>query len=80
MWWKEKWGSDKICGITHSRIRPGKSKYGLPYSVKLSCGHYFYTNALIEWIKTDHSTCPMCRKDINIYEEILGKKCCSYSE
>ena len=73
MWWDNKWGKDKICGITYSRIRPGKTKSGIPYSVHLSCGHYFYTNALIEWTKKSPS-CPICRQRFDIFEEVLGVK------
>lgn len=63
VFWKDKWV--KTCGITKSRLRPGKNKYGLSYSVFLTCKHGFYRNVLIEWIKncpSEQPTCPMCRK------------------
>lgn len=66
--WKKKW-KDKICGITHSRLRPGKNKYGYSYSVFLNCKHGFYRSVIIEWINqctTKYPTCPICRKIINI--------------
>lgn len=71
-WWKKKWGNGHICGITHARIRPGKGRYGLPYSIKLKCSHEFYTNALLEWIRVGNNTCPMCRKKLDIFSEILN--------
>ena len=48
-WWKDKWGSDKICPITLKRLRPGKNKYGFNYVIKLSCNHCFYRMAIIKW-------------------------------
>ena len=66
--WKIKW-DDKICGITKSRLRPGKNTEGLSYTVFLDCTHGFYRSVLLEWIKhcpTDNLTCPICRKHINI--------------
>lgn len=66
--WKKKW-KDKICGITHSRLRPGKNKQGQPYSVFLGCKHGFYRSVIIEWVKqcnTDIVTCPICRTNIDM--------------
>ena len=66
--WKTKW-QNQICGITHSRLRPGKNKHGLSYTVFLDCSHGFYRNVLLEWVKkcpSDYPTCPICRKTINI--------------
>ena len=73
LWWNKKWGSDKLCGITHTRLRPGCNKYGIKYTTKLKCNHTFYTNPLIEWIKNcpvEIPTCPTCRKDFKI-EDLL---------
>jgi hypothetical protein len=64
-WWSKRWGKDKLCGISHIRLRPGKNKYGTPYVVSLKCSHSFYTNPLCMWIKNclpDDPTCPLCRK------------------
>ena len=64
--WKKKW-KNKICGITHTRLRPGKNKNGISYSVFLPCKHGFYRSVLNEWIKRcpkDSPTCPLCRKKI----------------
>lgn len=61
--WEKRW-KNKTCGISMSRLRPGKNKYGESYSVFLDCTHGFYRNVLIEWIKncpTNQPTCPMCR-------------------
>jgi len=65
LWWTKNWGSDKICGISCSRLRPGKNKLGISYTTKLDCGHRFYTTPLIEWYikcEQDKATCPTCRK------------------
>ena len=63
--WNEKWGKDKICPITYSRLRPGKSKDGLSYCITLECGHRFYRKALVNWIITSSNTsCPVCRAPI----------------
>ena len=72
MWYNKKWGKDKICGITFSRLRPGENYYGLPYTSQLSCGHCFYTKAIIEWAK-NNNTCPLCRKNFKVLEDIFGK-------
>lgn len=66
-YWKNKW-KEKICGITQTRLRPGKNKYGQSYSVFLQCTHGFYRSTLIEWIKncpTPCPTCPICRVEFN---------------
>lgn len=65
--WKNKW--NKTCGITKGRLRPGKNKYDLSYSVFLDCSHGFYRSALIEWIKncpSENPTCPICRKEFKL--------------
>ena len=64
-WWDKKWGKDKICCITHSRLRPGKNNRGIPYTIVLDCGHGFYTSVLLEWVKKCNqwnTPCPYCRK------------------
>lgn len=74
-WWNKKWNKSNICGITHTRLRPGKNKNGLPYTITLQCGHGFYINALLEWMKkcpNDIITCPLCRKIINL-QNIIDK-------
>ena len=65
LWWSKKWGKDKICGITHSRLRPGKNSDNIPYTITLPCKHSFYTRALIEWVNRclDSKTCPICRSE-----------------
>lgn len=74
LWYEKKWGKDKICGITLTRLRPGKNSYGLSYVTKLDCEHSFYTKPLIEWSKLNH-TCPLCRKEFdpltNIFQSII---------
>ena len=70
-WWDKKWGRDKMCGITHNRLRSGTDKKGHPYVTWIGCGHGFNTNALIKWTmhclsKSDFATCPICRKKIII--------------
>lgn len=66
-WWSKKWGNDKICSITHSRLRPGRDKHGIPYVYTTECGHTFYTQALLNWAKycVGKATCPYCRSSID---------------
>jgi len=68
-WWNKKWGKDKICGITHSRLRPGKNKNGVPHVIVLDCKHAFYTSAILEWVKSYNKKdipCPCCRKNFTL--------------
>lgn len=68
-WWKKKWGKDCICPITYTRLRSGKNRLGVPYSIRIPCGHRFVRTALIEWIKTcPDQTCPVCRKRIALID------------
>lgn len=63
--WKRKW-ENKMCGITQTRLRPGKNKRGRKYVIFLDCKHGYYRSALIEWIKycpTERLSCPVCRKE-----------------
>jgi hypothetical protein len=61
---------NQICGITHTRLRPGKNRYGLSYCVFLKCKHGFYRSVLIEWIKScplEKTTCPLCRQEFESF-------------
>jgi len=73
-WWSNKWGKDKICGISHTRLRQGKNANGVYHTTELKCGHRFNTNSLLEWMKVynnqTRTTCPMCRAVFNINEII----------
>jgi hypothetical protein len=63
-WWSNKWGKDKICSITYTRLRPGKNKKGIYYTTRLKCNHLFCTYPLLEWVKkcpNEDLTCPVCR-------------------
>jgi hypothetical protein len=69
-WWKDKWGKDAVCGITLTRLRPGKTKDGVLYVTKIKCGHRFYTMPLVGWIhscldQNQIPTCPTCRHEID---------------
>jgi hypothetical protein len=67
-WWNDKYGRDKVCAITMSRLRPGKNKDGNKYSVFLRCGHGFVRNAIINVVKSNINSkpkCPLCRKFFN---------------
>jgi hypothetical protein len=71
---KTKWGRDAICGITHTRLRPGKYSNGSRRCIFLNCKHGFYTKPLLLWFDKDpHTipTCPLCRQDIK--EDIILK-------
>lgn len=64
IFWNKKWGkNNNICGITLSRLRPGKNKNNVPYVITLSCSHRFYRKALYHWYN-HNKTCPICRKPI----------------
>ena len=60
--WK-KYGKDKVCGITHCRLRPGKDSNGQPHVIFLKCGHGFYRKPLELWFNKS-KLCPMCRKEV----------------
>ncbi len=64
MWWNEKYGKNSICAITQMRLRPGKNRNGMSYSIFLDCKHGFYRSALLNWIVSrpyEEPTCPLCR-------------------
>lgn len=66
--WHKKWGTDKVCGITHTRLRPGKNREGIPYTITLKCRHSFYRIVLTEWVKKCYPvkpTCPNCRTEFD---------------
>jgi hypothetical protein len=70
--WNKKWGKDQKCAITCSRLRPGKDRNGLSYTIELECGHRFWRKALVQWVITSyanttehaHPSCPVCRQHI----------------
>jgi hypothetical protein len=73
MWWVKKWGKDKYCSITQSRLRSGFYRNGMKRCIFLDCGHGFYTKPLLEWIQKDErGTCPYCRQVIHI-DKMLPK-------
>ena len=59
--WDKKYGKNSICGITLTRLRPGKNKNGISYIVKTKCNHLFYRSALNKWLENNNS-CPTCRQ------------------
>ncbi len=59
-WWNKKWGKDKLCYITHSRLRPTTKNNHI---LKLNCGHTFYKKPITQWLSLNNS-CPVCRKII----------------
>jgi len=67
-WWNKKYGKDSICGITHTRLRPGKNRFGETYAVYLDCKHGFCRSAMKVWVLTNPTapgTCPLCRKEFD---------------
>ena len=67
-WWDKKYGKGKVCGITFTRLRSGKNKYGESYVVHLRCKHGFCRSALKRWVLTQplkDPTCPLCREYFN---------------
>jgi len=67
-WWIKKYGKNSTCGITFSRLRPGKGKDGLSYSIFLPCSHGFYRKALLAWTVAGKNNCPICRR---IFDPVL---------
>ena len=63
--WNKKFGKNAICPITLTRLRSGKNKNGIPYTITSSCNHTFYRSAFLNWLQ-NHNTCPVCRKNIII--------------
>ena len=61
--WDKKFGKTSICPITLTRLRPGKNKKGISYTITSSCNHTFYRSAFNEWVKYN-DTCPVCRKKL----------------
>lgn len=59
-----KYGKDQLCGISHSRLRPGKNKDGKTHVVFLECKHGFYREPLSIWVR-QNNTCPVCRNIIS---------------
>jgi hypothetical protein len=69
--WTNKWGKEHFCGITYSRLRPGKNSKGVYYTSTLKCGHRFCTYPLLNWLKVNNSFkvgCPICRKPFSIVD------------
>ena len=61
-WWDKKYGKDKLCGVTYTRLRSGKNKNGQSYSIYLPCKHGFTRYALLSWLNMGKNTCPLCRR------------------
>ncbi len=71
--WDKKWGQNARCAITQARLRPGRNKKGVPYTITLPCNHRFYRSALQTWIeklceKSQTPSCPLCRKRIYLID------------
>lgn len=67
-WWSKKYGKNSICAITNTRLRPGKNKNKLSYSLFLPCKHGFYRSAILQWVlakPTEIPTCPLCRMEFD---------------
>jgi hypothetical protein len=67
MWWNSK-KYNSICPITRTRLRHGKNRYGLTYSVFLKCKHGFNRNGLVTWVlkkPKQNPTCPLCRVEFD---------------
>jgi len=66
LWWNKRFGKVALCPISQCRLRPGKNKYGLSYTVKLKCKHSFYRSALFTWVLNSlvqPPLCPLCRRE-----------------
>lgn len=76
--WDKKWGKNAICPITQCRLRPGRNKKGIPYTIALPCKHRFYRSALTTWVeklcrKNQTPSCPLCRKRIYLVDMTTQK-------
>ena len=72
--WNRKWDKTNKCPITQTRLRPGKNKWGIPYTIRLNCGHRFCRSAIFNWVKKSQiPTCPMCRGKIFLIDLITNK-------
>lgn len=73
-WWSKKWGNDKKCSISYTRLRPGKNNKGIYYTTTLKCNHSFCTFPLVKWIKNcprpKEPTCPICREKFSLQDLI----------
>lgn len=55
----------KVCGITQNMLRDGHDNSGVPFSIKLKCGHWFDTHALQTIINyTNKNICPTCKSPV----------------
>lgn len=74
-WWAKKYGKNSICAITNTRLRPGKNKNNLPYSIFLPCKHGFYRSAMLQWVlakPNEIPTCPLCRREFDPLSVFVG--------
>lgn len=70
-WWDKKYGKNAICGITKTRLRPGKNKNGISYIITLPCNHSFYRKPLINWINKSKKKYKLKDNPDNIYNEFI---------
>jgi hypothetical protein len=68
-----KYGKSEICGISHSRLRPGKDKDGNLYVIFLPCGHGFYRQPLQIWMQRSE-ICPICRHPFTTINKNRSRK------
>ena len=64
-WWDKKYGKNAICAISMTRLRPGKNKDNVSYSIYLQCKHGFVRSAFVRWVESGKRTCPVCRSKFN---------------
>ena len=53
--------SEVMCSICYSNFNTSEKVIYIP-----SCNHVFHPECILAWFKT-HTTCPMCRQDIQIH-------------
>lgn len=52
---------NKICPITYENIKNP--------AYLVSCGHIYEKEAIVTWVR-DEDSCPMCRKNVNLFDRI----------
>lgn len=75
-WWSKKYGKDKVCGISFTRLRQGKNKNGMSYVITLPCSHSFYRYNIVKWTIfsiSQTSSCPICRTSYDL-EKVFSNK------
>jgi len=39
-----------------------------------ACGHFFHTNCIAPWLRSEHTTCPVCRTDVTVEDAVSFRR------